>query len=301
VLRPEAPDLVTLDLLASVAELGSLGRAAERHHVSQPAVSMRMTGLERRLGVALLQRDPTGTRLTLAGVRVVEAGRRVLGEMDGFLAAVEALRAEERSLLRVASSLTVAEHLLPAWLGTIYRDVPDVSLTLEVTNSARVIATVAAETVDIGFTEGPDHHHPDLDSAVIRGDHLVVVVSPDHPWAARADPLGGTDLAGTELVAREEGSGTREVLDEVLRPWGGVRTRRVLGSLAAVTGAARRGEGPAVLSALAVAGEVTAGRLVVVPTEGLDFSRSLRAVWRSDRPLTPLAQRLLDAAAGADG
>src|SRR5215470_16603155 len=62
VLPPSTPDLIALDLLDSIAELGSLGRAASRHRMSQPAVSMRMTQLERRLGLTLLQRSPTGAR-----------------------------------------------------------------------------------------------------------------------------------------------------------------------------------------------------------------------------------------------
>ena len=60
--------------------------------------------------------------------------------------------------------------------------------------------------------------------------------------------------------------------------------------------AARRGEGPAVLSALAVAQDVEAGRLVQVPTEEVDLSQALRAVWPAGRPLAPLARRLLNLA-----
>ncbi|HLI41306.1 MAG TPA: LysR family transcriptional regulator, partial [Streptosporangiaceae bacterium] len=108
-----APDLIELDLLDSVAELGSLGRAAARHGMSQPAVSMRMSQLERRLGIRLLCRDASGTRLTPAGERVVALARRVLGETAALLAEVGSLAAAERSRLRVAASLTIAEHLLP--------------------------------------------------------------------------------------------------------------------------------------------------------------------------------------------
>ena len=77
-LPPSTPDLIALDLLDSIAELGSLGQAASRHRMSQPTVSMRMTQLERRLGVSLLERTPAGTRLTPAGARVAALSRRVL-------------------------------------------------------------------------------------------------------------------------------------------------------------------------------------------------------------------------------
>ncbi|MHB1488169.1 MAG: LysR family transcriptional regulator [Acidimicrobiales bacterium] len=295
-LPPDTPDLTALDLLGSVAELGSLGRAAGRHRMSQPAVSMRMSQLERRLGLDLLRRDPSGTRLTPAGDRVMAWSHRVLDEMQAMMAAVSALRKEGTSTLRVAASLTVAEHLVPGWLGMLNSEFPEVNLTLDVTNSAMVQARVARELVDIGFVEGSDAVSPGTEMAVVKRDRLVVVVSPGHPWSRRQAPVGGAELAATELIVRESGSGTRQVLEVALEPWGGIRSRLQLGSTAAILGAARRGEGPAVLSAMAVAEDLGAGRLVVVDTVGIDLARELRAVWSRARPLSVLAQRLLSVA-----
>jgi DNA-binding transcriptional LysR family regulator len=296
VLPQSAPDLIALDLLDSIAELGSLGQAAARHRMSQPAVSMRMSQLERRLGVSLLVRAPGGTRLTPAGEQVLALSRRVLAEVRAMMTGIEALVAAETSHLRVAASLTVAEHLLPGWLGALHRESPDVVLSVEVTNSARVLARVRGGLADVGFVEGHEHRLPGLSTAPVRGDRLVVVVHPAHPWARRRSPVSGAELAATELIVREAGSGTREILADGLAEWGGIRSRLELGSSAAILGAARRGEGPAVLSALAVAADVDAGRLVTVATEGIGLARVLRAVWPDGRPLAPLASRLLSAA-----
>lgn len=295
-LPPSTPDLIALDLLDSIAELGSLGQAAARHRMSQPAVSMRMSQLERRLGVSLLERTPSGTTLTPAGERVVALSRRVLTEARAMMTGIEALVAAETSHLRVAASLTVAEHLLPGWLAALHRESPDVVLSVEVTNSAKVLDRVREGLADVGFVEGHEQQLPGLSSTPVRSDRLVLVVDPRHPWARRQSPLTGTELAATELIVREAGSGTRDILEAGLAPFGGIRSRLELGSSAAILAAARRGEGPAVLSALAVAADVDAGRLVTVPTEGLDLARVLRAVWPEDRPLAPLAGRLLNLA-----
>jgi DNA-binding transcriptional LysR family regulator len=297
-LPPSMPDLIALDLLDSIAELGSLGQAAGRHGMSQPAVSMRMSQLERRLGISLLQRGPAGTSLTPAGARVAALGRRVLGEAEALMAGVQALVAQESSHLRVAASLTVAEHLLPGWIGALHRESPDVMLAVEVTNSSKVLARVRDGSADVGFVEGHESRPGGMTAIVVRGDRLVVVVDPEHPWARREAPVGGAELAAAKLILREPGSGTREVLDDALRPWGGPRSRLELGSTAAILAAARRGEGPAVLSALAVAEDIGAGRLAAVPTRDLDLTRSLRAVWPAGRPLVPLARRLLNVAVG---
>ena len=294
-----APDLLALDLLDSVAELGSLGQAASRHGMSQPAVSMRMNQLERRLGVSLLQRTPAGTRLTPAGQRVVVLSRRLLGAAEAFMSEMDALVAEESSRLRVAASLTVAEHLLPGWLAALHRESPEVILAVEVANSAKVLDRVRDGLADVGFVEGHRARIPEMRTAAVQGDHLVVVVDPAHLWAARGrqHPVGGAELAATDLIVREAGSGTREILEDALGPFGGLRSRLELGSTAAILGAARRGEGPAVVSALAVAEDLGTGALVAVPTQGIALGRTLRAVWLSARPLAPLAQRLLSVAA----
>jgi DNA-binding transcriptional LysR family regulator len=292
-LPPSTPDLIALDLLDSIAELGSLGRAAGRHGMSQPAVSMRMTQLERRLGVTLLQRTPAGARLTPAGERVVALSRRVLGEAQVMMAGVQALAAEEGSRLQVAASLTVAEHLLPAWLAALHRESPEAVLAMEVTNSARVLARVRDGRADVGFVEGHEAPLDGMQTVAIRSDHLVVVVDPAHPWARRSRPVTAADLAAAELIVREPGSGTREVLEDALRGFGGLHSRLEMGSTAAILAAARRGEGPAVLSALAVAEDLEAGRLTAVPAKGISLARVLRAVWPQGRPLAPLASRLL--------
>jgi DNA-binding transcriptional LysR family regulator len=296
VLPPSTPDLIALDLLDSIAELGSLGQAASRHRMSQPAVSMRMTQLERRLDVSLLQRSPAGTRLTPAGTRVAALSRRVLSEARAMMTGVDALIAEESSHLRIAASLTIAEHLLPGWLGALHHESPEVILAVEVTNSSKVLARVGDGSADVGFVEGHETRPDAMAAVVVRSDRLVVVVDPAHRWARRESPVAGAELASAELIVREPGSGTREVLEDALSPWGGPRSHLELGSTASILAAVRRGHGPAVLSALAVAEDIGAGHLVAVPTEDLDLAQSLCAIWPESRPLAPLARRLLSLA-----
>lgn len=293
---PRAVELVELELLVAVAETGSLGRAAGRYGLSQPAVSMRMTALERRLGLRLLRRDSSGTTLTAIGTEIVVAARRVLAAAEDLGALAGRHRDEDHSRLRLAASFTVAEHLLPTWIGLLQEDAPNLSLTLEVLNSSRVLTAVAEHRADVGFIEGVDRELPGLSSTTVDVDALVVVVCPGHPWATRRDALTAAELARSELVVRERGSGTREVLDAALRDWGGARARLELGSSAAVLAAARRGDGPTVISDLAASDDIAAGHLVAVPTEGIDLARRLRAVWPRDVGLGPLAARLLTTA-----
>ena len=287
------PDLDSLQVLLAVAETGSLGRAAQQHGLSQPAVSARIQAMERLVGFPLLIRSARGSSLTVAGALLVEWARGVLGAAEVLQAGIGSLRGERASRLRVAASLTVAEHLLPAWLVRLAATHPEVSVSLTASNSTEVAASVLAGAADIGFIEGPDL--PDgLQEQLVARDRLVVVVPPGHPWARRRGPIDAVDLAGTRLVHREPTSGTRTSLERALAGVGPLAAPLLeLSTSTAVRSAAAAGAGPAVLSDLAVTDDIAAGRLVQVSVRGVDLARKLRAVWPAGTRLPAVAGDLV--------
>ncbi|MFD5477748.1 LysR family transcriptional regulator [Streptomyces hawaiiensis] len=215
-LPPGTPELKVLDLLVSVAQTGSLGRAAARHGMSQPAASMRITALERQLRLVLLERGPTGSRLTPAGTAVVDWALPVLDAARALVSGVATLHADQQGRLRIAASMTIADHRVPGWLMALRTRLPGVKVALRVGNSSQVADMVRGREADLGFVEGP--HAPDgLRSRTIADDELVVVVAPGHPWARRRQPLPLRTLAATPLIVREQGSGTRDAVWEILR------------------------------------------------------------------------------------
>ncbi|MFE2043919.1 LysR family transcriptional regulator [Streptomyces sp. NPDC059477] len=289
-LAHRVPDLGALELLLAVARLGSLGAAARETGVSQPAASSRLRSMERQLGVALLDRSPRGSRLTDAGALVTDWARRVVEAAEAFDAGAQALRDRRDSRLRVAASMTIAEYLLPGWLLALRAQRPDTAVSLLAGNSATVAERLLADEADLGFVEGLSVPSG-LDSVVVAHDHLVVVTAPTHPWARRRTPLSPAELAATPLVLREQGSGTRQVLDAAL---GGLaRPLLELSSTTAVKSSAVGGAGPAVLSELAVLEELTTRRLTSVPVAGVRLRRDLRAVWRTGHRPTGPARDLL--------
>jgi DNA-binding transcriptional LysR family regulator len=290
-LSPDAPDLVDLDLLLSVERLGSLGRAAREHGISQPAASTRIRLLERRLGLVLLDRSPTGSRLTQAGTSVAEWAREVMAATSQLLAGAAALRNVENGWLRVAASMTVAEYLMPRWLVALRHELPELTVALRAENSRDVVELLRAGEVDLGFVEDP-FTHVDLSELAIADDELVVVTGPAHPWAGTDTPITKHELATGRLVLRERGSGTRETLHRVL---GELRDdpHLELSSTTAIKEAVGAGAGAAVLSALAVERELRTGQLVRIPVTGIELNRTLRAVWRRQATLSSQGKALL--------
>jgi DNA-binding transcriptional LysR family regulator len=300
-LGTRAPDLAELDLYVTVLDAGSLSRAANVHGISQPAASTRIRKLERRLGVQLLERTTSGSRPTAAGLAVGEWATAVLDATRALVTGVEALQATSDEL-RVTASYTIAEHLMPQWLSTFHRQNPHVGTELRVANSTEVARALRDGTTDVGFVEGPQEL-AGLQHLEVARDELVVVVTPDHPWARRKRPLPIRSLAITPLVVRESGSGTRETLDLLLERHGMRATTPALelGSTVAVKSAVLAGVGPAVLSRLAVAAELADGRLQVVPMEDVSMERSLRAVWTRAKPPSAGAAALLRQLGGRPG
>lgn len=291
---PAAPDLESLQLLVLVRDRGSLTAAAAELGISQPAASKRLTALERRLDLGLVDRSRRGSALTPAGAAVCGWATRVLEELAVLLEGAAGLRRDREASLSIAASLTVAEHLLPGWIGELRRSTPELRVGLQVTNSARVIELARQDAVDVGFIESLGRV-PGLRSVPVARDRLMLVVAPGHAWAGRRDPVGAAELAATPLVTREPGSGTRETADHALVAAGAhpVRPLLELGSSTAVRSAVVDGAGPALISELAVAGDLAEGRLVEVPTTGLNLRRTLRAVWRTGTlPAGPAAALL---------
>ncbi|OQS15680.1 LysR family transcriptional regulator [Nocardia donostiensis] len=297
-LSPGTPDLAVLDLLVSVAETGSLGAAARRHSISQPAASMRISALERRLRLRLLDRGPTGSSLTDAGRTVVVHARSVLAAARSFNDAVAALHADRTPRLTVAASKTIADHRIPQWLAALRKVRPEVTVALQVDNTRQVEVMVRAGDADIGFVEGP-HPPPDLGGRVLGADELLVVVGTTHPWAKRANPVTLQELVTTPLLWREPGSGTRDTVWEILSAHGPpAQPAAELGSTVAIVAAARSGMAPAVLSALIAGPELAVGGLVRVPlVESLVLTRRFRAIWRHGSPPSGAAEILIQCAA----
>lgn len=290
------PQLDDLQLLVLVAHTGSIGSAATARGLSQPSVSRRLALLERALGVPLLSRTRRGTTLTPSGQVVLGWAETLLGAADAFTRSVETLREHRRSSIRVAVSMTIAEHRAPLWLASLHDQHPDLRVALRVHNSSDVTDMVEQGEADLGFIETP-WVRPHLRRRRVGTDRLVVAVAPGHPWATKGRTVTATELAGSYLLVREPGSGTRETLDHALaRERLQLSAGMVMSSNSALRAAATSGIGPVVLSELALTAELAEGRLVEVAVEGLTLRRPFSAVWRKDAALHEGAAALLEAA-----
>ena len=269
-----------LFLFRAVAEAGGFSRAAERIHVSQPAISMQVGELEEHLGLTLLQR---------LGALAAEA-ERAMAEVRGL----------RRGHLAIGASTTIGVYLLPNLLGEYRRLYPDIDLQFDIANTEDIERRLADGTLDAGLTEGLPPNSEELETLVFLRDQLVPIARADHPrLKPGSKPLTLRQLCAEPMIVREAGSGTREVIERALAKRGQKlqRTTMVLGSTEAIKRAVAAGLGVAIVSHLTIQTELASGQLAILPVHGFQLSRPLhRLYWRNraGNPATLAFLALLD-------
>ena len=257
---------MTLDQLrvfVAVAERQHMTRAAEMLHLAQSAVSTTVAQLEGRHGAKLFSRVGRGIELTQAGQLFLVEARAVLARAEAAEALLADLAGLKRGTLSIQASQTIAGYWLPRRLVDFHRAHPALDIRMTIGNTAEVAKAVLDGVAEIGLIEG-EIDEPALRVREVARDQLLVVVGPDHPWAGR-DRIGAEDLAQTQWVMRERGSGTRSEFEAALRAAGvdvgALRVAMELPSNEAVRAAVEAGLGATALSASAAVASLEAGLL----------------------------------------
>jgi DNA-binding transcriptional LysR family regulator len=294
---------VTLNQLRTflaVAETGSVRAAAQDLVVTQAAVSASLAALQKSLGVALLEPDGRGLRLTAAGQAYTGYVRRVLGLLDEAGRAAAAAADPERGELRIAAVTTAAEQILPGLLSGFRTRYPRLGVRLEAGNRDRVRGLLDRHQVDLVLGGRPE---PGWDVEVLaeRPHELVVVAAPSLAAGAReAAPSTGPGPDGSLLpwlarqawLLREPGSGTRAATDALLTELDIAPLTLMVGSNGAIRESASVGLGVTLISREAVAAELADGRLTALPVPGTPMHRDWYLVAHPGL-LPPAAGRLV--------
>jgi DNA-binding transcriptional LysR family regulator len=274
----------------AAVETGSIQAAAEALVLTQSAATKRIQGLERRLGVALLERGRYGVRPTDAGRTLYPDAKEALTALERGEQRVLAAGEEAATRLRLAASHTVGGFLLPRWLSAFRAQAPEVHPQVEVVNSPGVLALVRAGDAEVGFVEGNDDLSG-LERVRVGVDELVVVVRAGHRWARRSS-VRPAELTGEPFYAREPGSGTRAIAEQRLAQSGTILEPSLQMASTESLKRAVLDDGFALLSRHAVASELASGSLVALPVRGVDLHRDLMAVRRAARRHARTADRL---------
>jgi len=287
-----AINLGQLRVFEAVTRAGSFTRAAHQLGVTPPAVSLQIRQLERAHGVSLFDRVRHRVRLTPAGQRLEQYARRIFALAGDAERALEETRGFAGGELRLVASATAAAYYLPPLLTGLRRRYPGIRVRLDVANSQRVRERIVGLEGDLGLL-GVETAHPDLVFELLAEDPLVVIVPPGHPWARRARiPLA--ELRHQDVILREPGSATRQLIERRLQKLGaGVQPSMEIGSNEVIKRAVEMGNGVSLMSAAIVRREVEAGHLRALGVRDERLVRNIYLVYHRERGDSPLIRAIL--------
>ena len=284
-------DTRQLAAFCAVVERRSFSQAAERLGVTQPAVSLQMRTLEKRLGTQLLDRSGRRVEPTEAGWRLYRGAQRILALESQLVADVAATgEGDLAGDLLLGASTGPAAVAVPVALAEFQRQNPHVRVFLTVSDTHSIVERVAARELEFGIV-GAARRHRGVRFEPFFADQVILVCPADHPFANRTVTL--EELRGERLILMQEGAGVRQIVEDALRRQG-VRLRDLdvrleLGLQESVRRAVEAGYGVTFISRTAVEADLTAGRLAEARVEGLDATREISLASATGRARTRVA------------
>src|SRR5438874_12142861 len=285
-------DTRQLAAFCAVVERKSFSQAAERLGVTQPAVSLQVRSLEKRLGRQLLDRSGRRVEPTEAGLALYRGAQRLLALEDQLIEELEAGEdGELGGTLEVGASTGPGSTVVPVLLGEFQRQNPSVAISLSISDTQTVVDRVADRELELGVV-GAARRHRGVSFEPFFRDEVVLACPPDHRFAGRTISLD--ELREEPLVVMQEGAGVRQVIEDELRR-AGTRLRDLdprleLGLQESARSAAAAGYGLTFISRAAIEAVLAAGTLALTRVKGLEPARPISLVRSTGRSPTRAAE-----------
>lgn len=188
-----------VEAFRAVMKHGSITRAAEIMHISQPAVSRLIAGLEADIGFRLFVRSGGKTQPTAEAESLIEEVDFFFNGLEKVYSAAREIRSLQRGHLRLAGMPTVSFRLLPELVSAFSRDNPSVKVTMDVHTSPTIVKLLAARQFELGIAQMPEAR-PDIEVLATYRMECVCAMPPDHRLAVR-DRIYAKDLRCEPMIA----------------------------------------------------------------------------------------------------
>jgi DNA-binding transcriptional LysR family regulator len=289
-------DTRQLAAFVAVVERRSFSQAAERLGVTQPAVSLQVRALEKRLGTQLLDRSGRRVEPTEAGLRLYRGAQRLLSLEEQLLDDLAGEgEGELGGELQIGASTGPAAIVVPLLLCEFQRAHPGVKISLTVSDTQSVVERVAARELELGIV-GAARRHRAARFEPFFDDEVILACPPGHSFAGRTVSID--ELRSENVIVMQDGAGVRQIVEDELRGLGlrlrDLDVRLELGLQESVRSAVQAGYGVAFISHSAVESELAAGTLTSARVEGLDAKREISLVRAAGRTATRAADAFVE-------
>jgi DNA-binding transcriptional LysR family regulator len=289
-------DTRQLAAFCAVVERRSFSQAAERLGVTQPAVSLQVRALEKRLGTQLLDRSGRRVEPTEAGLRLYRGAQRLLSLEEQLLEEIAGeAEGELTGELRLGASTGPAAVVVPLLLCEFQRAHPEVRIALTVSDTQSIVDRVASRDLELGIV-GAARRQRAVRFEPLLEDEVILACPPGHPFAGRTITLD--ELRAENLIVVQEGAGVRQIVEDELRALGtrlrDLDVRLELGLQESVRSAVQAGYGVTFISRTAVEPELAAGTLSAARVQGLEPRREISLARSVGRAATRAADAFVE-------
>jgi DNA-binding transcriptional LysR family regulator len=255
-----------LRVFCTVTETKSFSKASEIIHLTQPAVSLQIQALEEIYETKLFDRSSSTVTLTPAGEVLYNYAKEILNLYAQAEKDIGDITGLVKGSISIGASTTIGNYMLPSVISDFKTKNPKIKIHLLVGNTKRVVELLNAGNLDLGLVEGEVTKYKIVSEKLLT-DEMSLIVPTEHPWAKKKD-VSMLDMAKEPFIFREEGSGTRQVIEKNLLKRGitpqKMNITTVLGSTEAIKDAVESGTGIAIVSKWAVRRESRYGALKTV-------------------------------------
>jgi DNA-binding transcriptional LysR family regulator len=289
-------DTRQLSAFCAVVERRSFSQAAERLGVTQPAVSLQIQALEKRLGTKLLDRSGRRVEPTEAGMRLYRGAQRLLALEEQVIAEVAEEQGDElEGAFEIGASTGPGGIVLAQLLCEFGMAHPGLHVVLWVFDTATIVDRVAARELELGVVGAARRHRGVVFEPFFR-DEVILACPPGHPFAGRTISL--EELRGAGLIVMQEGAGVRQLIEDELQRVGkrlrDLEVRIELGLQESATSAVRAGYGVTFISRSSIESDLAAGTLAEARVEGLELEREIYLVRAAGRSETRAAKAFVE-------
>jgi DNA-binding transcriptional LysR family regulator len=274
-----------LKVFCIVAETKSFSKASEIIRLTQPAVSLQIQALEETYGTKLFNRSGCVITLTPPGEMLYKYAKEISNLYAAAEKEIGTVTGLVKGVISVGASSTIGNYVIPSVVADFRRKYPKVGVHIHVGNTKSVIEFLNAGSVDIGLVEGEVNKQKLIIEKLIP-DEMVFVMSPYHHLAKKST-ISVMELSKEPIIFREEGSGSRQVIEKYLSKHGitqqNLKISLIMGSTESIKNAVEEGLGTSILSRWAVRKEVRQGSLKTAVFKEEKFLRDFSLVFRKSK------------------
>lgn len=283
----------TLKVFRDLAELRSFSKTAEKHLLSQSAISQQLAQLEMAYKCQLINRKKRPIELTKAGQLLHQAAKDILERYEQLRSDLNALKSSETTRINVAAIFSIGMYTLPDYVKQFMVAYPNVNVHVEYLSADKIYELVLEGDVDIGLVAVPKRDKR-LEVYEFADEPLVLVCSPKHPLANETQ-IDIHKLQFERFIAFEKGVPTRGWIDAILDRYSvAVRPVMEFDNVETIKRAVEINAGISILPESAVLQEVSGGTLKSMPFANESLYRPTGTIVRKDKILGQAGRYLIE-------